>query len=378
MARGRHSFFVTCAPGVEPALHAEMRALRLAKVERQVGGVYFEGTLADAGRANLWLRAAVRVLLRVTRFACGDEDALYRGAHEVEWERFLAPEGTLAVTAHARDSELFHTGFVAQRVKDAVADRFREQSGKRPSVDKDDPVLGIHAHLVKNRCTLLADTTGPSLHKRGWRRAQGRAPLAETLAAATLHFSGWDKRSPLLDSFCGSGTILVEAALLASGRAPGAFRERFAFERWPGHDARAWQAARNEARDAGATPRRLILRGSDVDPARIEDARANAEAAGVADAIALEVADARDFAPKPGWNAWIATNPPYGERVGREKELVAVYRAFGDRLREHCAGYRLALFAGNRRLASELGIEPDERIALRNGALECELLLAEL
>jgi 23S rRNA (guanine2445-N2)-methyltransferase / 23S rRNA (guanine2069-N7)-methyltransferase len=374
-------FFATCAPGLEAVLHAEIRDLGLKGVERQVGGVRFTGGMPDAWRANLHLRTAVRVLLRLARFEARDADALYAGAKAVDWSRFLGPSGTLVVDAHAKESALDHTLFVEQRVKDAVADAFRERhGGARPSVDKEAPDLAIHAHLFRDRCTLLADTSGESLHKRGWRRFQGRAPLAETLAAAVVLLSGWDRRSPLLDPFCGSGTILVEAALIAGGIAPGLFRGRFAFEGWPGHDAAAWRALREAAsRAGGAIPPKLVLRGSDADPAAIDDARENLAAAGLAGRVALEVADARDFAPRRGWNALVATNPPYGERVGSDRDLVELYARFGDALREHAGGYRYAILSGGlRSLDTALGLSPETTIELRNGAIECRLLVGEV
>lgn len=374
--RGRHVFFATCAPGIEPVLHAEAKALRLAKLERQVGGVRFEGTLEDAWRANLWLRTAVRVLLRLERFEALDGDALYERVKAFDWGTLLAPEGTFVVDAQTRDSELNHSRFVEQRVKDAVADRFREHTGVRPSVDRTDPDLRIHVHVFRNRATLSLDTSGDSLHKRGWRRHQGRAPLAETLAAAVVQFSRWDGRAPLVDPFCGSGTLLVEAALIAANSAPGLFRKCFGFERWLGHEAGAFARAKDGARALERVPGRLRLVGSDVDERRIEEARENVAAAGLEGRIELQQADARDFAPRPGWNAWIVTNPPYGERVGEVAKLVPIYRGFGERVRADCAGYHLALLSGEETLARALGIAADERVALVNGALECELLLA--
>lgn len=378
----RFSLFATCAPGLEPALHAEMRELRFAKLERQVGGVYFEGGELDVWRANLLLRTAVRILCRVTRFGAPDETALYAGAHEVPWERYLAPGGTLAVTAHQTDSTLFHTGFLAQLVKDAIVDRFRERTGERPSVDKDDPHLAVRVHLVRDRCALLLDTTGSSLHKRGWRQFQGPAPLSETLAAGLLFLSGWDRRSPLLDPFCGSGTILIEAALLAAGRPPGAFRRAFAFERWPGHDAGPFAKLRAEVAQPRPLPAKLVLRGSDDDPRQLAGARENLAAAGVEGGVELEQKSARDFAPRKGWNGWIVTNPPYGERVGDARLLVALYRAFGARLREHAPGYRLGLLTGGEHggepLADALDLPELARTPLLNGALKCVLLSGEV
>lgn len=377
----RHTFFVTCAPGVEPFLLEEARRLRLPRAEPQTGGLRFEGTLEDAWLANLHLRTAVRVLLRLSRFAAPDADALYRGVAAVDWSRYLRPDGVLWVDAQVRESALDHSRFVAQRVKDAIVDRLRTTGGVRPSVDREGADLRVHLHLYRDRATLSLDTSGESLHKRGWRRAQGRAPLAETLAAAVVLASQWDRRAPLLDPFCGSGTILVEAGLYASETPPGAFRS-FGFERWPGHDAAAWARAREEALARRALPQKLRILGQDHDAERVAAARANVATAGLDGLVEVEIGDARRFAPRRGWNAWIVTNPPYGERVGDERALEPLYREFGARLREHCAGYRLALLSGNPRLTRALDLPEGggrlRRVALRNGAIACELLLGEI
>jgi len=378
MAAPKEIYFVPCAPGVEPVLHAEARALRLGKVERQVGGVYFEGTRADAWRANLWLRTAVRVLQRLDRFPAPDPDALYRGVQAQDWSRFIEPEGSLYVAARSTESRLEHTLFIEQRIKDAVVDQVRARTGQRPSVDKDDPDLRIQVHLFKDRCTLQVDTSGHSLHRRGWRRFQGRAPLAETTAAAVLMFSGWDRRSPLVDPFCGSGTLLVEAALLAAEAAPGLFRERFACERWADHDSAGLEALRAQAREQFRLPPKLILRGRELDPEVLDGARENLSSAGLDEHVELEEGDARELELREGWNAWLVTNPPYGERVGKEEELLALYRDFGALLRERCAGYHLSLLSGNPRLAKALALKAHERVRLKNGALACDLLNCEL
>jgi 23S rRNA G2445 N2-methylase RlmL len=376
--RERQIFFATCAPGLEALLHAELRELRMARVERQTGGVHFEGTLADAWRANLRLRTAVRVLWRLARFGARDADALYEGASAVDWSRFLGPEGRFRVDAHTNRSALDHSLFVEQRVKDAVADQFRARTGTRPSVDLAEPDLGIHVHLYEDRCTLLADTSGDSLHKRGWRRFQGQAPLAETLAAAMVLQSGWDRRAPLIDPFCGSGTILVEAALFAGGIAPGLFRARFGFERWPGHDDAAFAALKEATRAEGRLPAKLRLLGHDADARVIAGARENLEAAGVAEHVELARQSVEAFSPRPGWNATIVTNPPYGERIGDERELQEVYRRFGAILRERCVGYRVLVLSGNPRLARSLGLTPARVSAWKNGAIDCELLEFEI
>ncbi|HTF89616.1 MAG TPA: THUMP domain-containing protein [Planctomycetota bacterium] len=374
----REFFFVTCAPGLEPLLHAEARELKLSKVERQVGGIQFEGTLADAMRANLWMRTAVRVLLRVARFDASDDKLLYAGASAVDWNRFLTSDGSFAIDAHTNASVLDHTLFIEQRVKDAIVDGFRSREGKRPNVDKDDPDLSVHVHLVKNRATLLVDTSGESLHKRGWRRYQGRAPISETLAAALVLYSGWDLRAPLIDPFCGGGTILIEAALIARNIAPGFKRERFSFQRWPGYDAAAWKALVSAAQRAAKPKLRLNLHGSDWDPATIAGANENLAGAGLEGEIEFNLAEATEWEPRKGWNAWIVTNPPYGERVGAERGLEESYRRFGEFLRTRCSGYTLALLTSNPRLAEALALKDAERRALLNGPLECVLLTARL
>ena len=200
MSNRRTTFFVTCAPGVEPILHGEARGLGFARVERQVGGIRFEGTMQDAWRANLWLRTAVRVLRRESRFEAASESALDAGVSAVDWSRFLRPDGLLWVDAQTRESGLDHSHFIAQRVKDAIVDQVRAADGTRPTVERDGADVRVHLHLFRDRATLSVDTSGASLHRRGWRTAQGRAPLAETLAAAVVLQSSWDRRSP---SGCG-------------------------------------------------------------------------------------------------------------------------------------------------------------------------------
>ena len=271
-------------------------------------------------RVNLGSRIAIRVLLRLARFEAPNEDALYRGVSEVDWTRWIEPGGTLWVDAHARDSCLTHTRFIAQRVKDAVVDDLRARADWRPSVEREGASLRLNLHLHRDRATLAVDSSGDSLHRRGWRRHQGRAPLSETLAAAVVQLSEWDRRAPLIDPFCGSGTLVIEAALAAARRPPGATRERFGFQHWPGHDARAFERLRNELlHAAGERPtgkRWPRILGSDRDPRRIEEARENAAGAQLAGAIDLDVRDALALELKPGWNAWIVSNLPYGERVG--------------------------------------------------------------
>lgn len=390
----RHAFFATTAPGLEPVLYAEARRLRLARCEQQVGGVYFEGVLEDAWRANLWLRTAIRVLLRLSRFEAADERALYEGVQAQDWSRWLRPDGALRVSAQCSDSALSHSRFVEQRAKDAIVDQFRARTGTRPNVELEEPDLALHVHLWRDRCTLSLDTSGRSLHKRGWRVFQGRAPLSETLAAALVDLSEWDERAPLVDPFCGSGTLLVEAALKQERVAVGALGAPFGFERWLGHDAASYARAKAEALAQRERPAKRTLLGLDVDPASLEGARANAAAAGLEGRIRFEHGDAREFAPPRGWNAVVLTNPPYGHRVGERADdegesaarpgdtsmesLEELYRAFGVQLKKHCAGYGVHLLSGERKLSSALGLAPQRNLKLVNGALPCRFLSYEI
>ncbi len=374
----RERFFATCAPGLEPVLHEEVKALGLAKVERQVSGVYFEGTLQDAWRANLWLRTAVRVLMRLARFEASTGDELYEGVRSIDWSRFLRSDGSLAVDAHSSLSELDHSLFIAQRTKDAIVDALRTAGGVRPAVDKESPDLGVYVHVFKNRVSVLVDTSGDSLHKRGWRVHQGRAPLAETLAAAVVMLSGWDRRAPLLDPFCGSGTILIEAARLARNIAPGLERESFGFERWLGHDAAAWKRVRENARAQAVAAPKLILRGRDWDPASAAGAAENAARAGVADSLQLDVGNGLDFEFKRGWNAIVVSNLPYGERVADQRAAHDLQRRLGERLRTECGGYSVGLLGRRDDTARHLALPQARTVELLNGGLECELVLADL
>lgn len=373
----RQTFFATCAPGVEPILYAEAKDLKLAKLEQQVGGVFFEGTPRDAWRANLWLRTAVRVLQRVARFEAPDEDQLYAGIQSIDWSPWLPPDGRLWIDAQTRESGVDHSRYAAQRVKDAIVDQLRRPDGSRPTIEREDYDLRVHVHLYRNRATVSIDTSGESLHKRGWRRAQGKAPLAETLAAALVLGSGWDGRAPIIDPFCGSGTILVEAGLIAAGIAPGSFRDHFAFESFPHHDAAAWAREKEDAAKAVRVPPKLALLGSDHYLERIEQTRENLDAAGLAELGQLEQRDARTLAPKPGWNGWIISNVPYGERVGGPG-AVRLVGEFAARLRENARGYHVSLLTGGPEQAQALRFADSRQTRLVNGGLECTVVHAAL
>jgi putative N6-adenine-specific DNA methylase len=363
-------FFATAAKGTEPALRDELRELRLGRVRADRGGVHFEGQLEDAARACLWSRTAVRVLLETARFEAGSEAALYEGARAVDWSAWMTPTTTLAVRATCRSSRLTHSQFVAQKTKDAVVDALRDRFGARPSVDRDDPDVGIAVHLARDIATLYLDVSGASLHERGWRARAGPAPLRETLAAAVVRLSGWDRQRPFVDPMCGAGTIAIEAAAWSRRMAPGLGRERFGFERWASHgdgERRTMARLREEARGAVLRDGPPIL-ASDADEGSVGLARENARAAGVT--IDLAQRDVRDLAPlaPPGF---IVTNPPYGQRLAADASL---YNDLARTLRR-MQGHTAAVLAGTPAVARAMGQEPDRWWILFNGPIECRLLV---
>jgi putative N6-adenine-specific DNA methylase len=366
-------FFATAAKGTEPALRDELRELRLPRVRADRGGVHFEGELAEAARACLWSRVAVRVLAEVARFEARDADGLYAGARTVEWARWMTPKTTLAVRANCRSSALTHSQFVAQKTKDAVVDSLRDDFGVRPSVDREDPDVLLAVHLARDEATLYLDVGGASLHERGWRARAGAAPLRETLAAAVVRLSGWDRRRPLLDPMCGAGTIAIEAAAWSRRMAPGLGRARFGFERWASHgdaERRSMQQLREEARSSALRAGPPVA-ASDIDPRSVDLARENARAAGVP--LVVERRDVRDLAPldPPGF---VVTNPPYGERLAADE---ALYRELAAALRG-MHGHTAALLAGTPTIARAMRREADRWWIVYNGPIECRLLVYEI
>jgi 23S rRNA G2445 N2-methylase RlmL len=363
-------FFVTAAKGTEPALRDELRELRFHHVRADRGGVHFEGNMVDAARACLWSRVGLRVLREVASFDAGSDAALYEGARAVDWAEWMTPRTSLAVRASCRSSRLTHSQFVAQKTKDAIVDELRDRMGARPSVDRADPDVGVAVHLARDRATLYLDVSGASLHERGFRRLAGPAPLRETLAAAVLRLSGWDRERPLVDPMCGAGTLAIEAAAWARGMAPGLSRARFGFERWAHGDDALVQRVRDLRAHARDAPRREgpEVRASDIDANAVAFTRANAEAAGVL--VKSERRDVRYLEPlEPA--AFVVTNPPYGERIAAGP---GIYDDLADAARR-VRPYAVALLAGTPAIGSAMRRAPDRFWILFNGPIECRLLV---
>jgi 23S rRNA (guanine2445-N2)-methyltransferase / 23S rRNA (guanine2069-N7)-methyltransferase len=378
-----HRLYITAPAGTAELAAAELAAFGAGEVKASRGGVACEGTLETAYRACLWSRVANRVLLPIAEFSAPTPDALYEGARGVDWREHLTVDGTLAVDCTSSRSAITHTQFAALRVKDAVVDQFRERSGSRPSIDVATPDVQLNLHLDRDVATLSIDLSGDSLHRRGYRGPQGAAPLKENLAAAILLRAGWPQLSGaehgpvgLVDPMCGSGSLVIEAALIAGDVAPGILRSYFGLLRWRGHDAALWQRLREEAderRAAGSTAH-VALRAYDRDAAAVRATLDNAARAGFGGVIHAERRALEDLPAAPAPRGLVVVNPPYGERLGEVNELQAVYALLGKKLREGFLGWQAAVFTGNPPLGRELGIKAKRTHTMYNGPIECRLL----
>jgi len=374
--------FVPCAKGLEYLLVDELLALGASHATAAVAGANAEGDENLPYAVAMFSRLASRALWPLAAFDCADEQALYDGAIEVDWGDHLHAEGTLVVDANVSGTGITHARFAAQRVKDAVVDQFRARSGTRPSVDSDNPDLRINLSVRKGKAVLSVDLGGGSLHRRGWRQAQGEAPLKETLAAAVLLRGGWPQIAAeggsLLDPMCGSGTLLIEGALLALDRAPGL--ERYGEllpTRWLALDAARWArtvACARERAAAGALRGLPLLHGSDIDPIAIRAANANAERAGVAAYLTFACRELAELEPLREPRGLVVCNPPYDFRLAADPEL---YRRLGDTLVRIVPDWRAALLCGSADLAHATGLRAGKRYVLFNGALECSLIVCD-
>jgi putative N6-adenine-specific DNA methylase len=371
------NYFATTGKGLEEVLAGELLALGMAAVTPDRGGVRFRGDLPDCYRANLWLRTANRVLVPLAEFPCSTPQELYDGVRRIDWTLLLTPDMTLAVDCTLRDSALTHSGFVALKTKDAIVDQLRDRHGRRPNVNTADPDLRVNVHLARNRCTVSLDSSGEPLDRRGYRLARNEAPLRENLAAALVLLSGWDGLTPFLDPMAGSGTIAIEAALIAARRAPGLGGRRFAFQRWRDFDATLWEslvtAARAEARAALPAP----VIALDRQDSSLRLARDNAVRAGVEQLLTFGSGDIGEMTPPPPPGT-IIFNPPYGARLSDVETLKPLYRRIGDVMKQRCTGYTAWLLVGDKDLAKEVGLRASRRIPLFNGPIECRLLKYDL
>ncbi|MFH1022260.1 MAG: THUMP domain-containing protein [Planctomycetota bacterium] len=365
---------MTCIKGLEEVVAGELRAdtIGAREVHRGSSGVWFAGDAAAGYRANLWLRCGIRVLAEIARGAARDSDGLYAWAREIPWENFLSLERTFAVDARVHDSGITHSKFAALRVKDALCDRFRDTTGRRPDVNTEHPDLPLFLYLHRDQAALYRDLSGATLHKRGYRAAMHRSNLNETVAAGMAILAGWDGTGTLCDPMCGSGTIIIEAALAALCRAPGLLRKRFPFESWPDFDARAWEAEKTRARAAARDTLPAPILANDIHPGSLALARRDARAAGVDRFIQFSQGDIAGYHPSSP-PAVVLVNPPWGERL-RETDTAGPWRALGEFLHNRCPGATAWVLSGNAAVTRHLGLKTSRRFPLDFGGTECRLL----
>ena len=369
--------YATVPGGMEGLLADELQSLGAQDLKPGRGGVGFSGTLELAYRICLWSRLANRLLLPLLEFPVETPEELYRQVHSIDWSEHLQPTDTLAVDGHCHRSSIKHSHYAALKVKDAIVDQFQERLGSRPSVEKERPELRLHLNIHKDQARLSLDLSGESLHRRGYRKKSVPAPLKENLAAAILIRAGWPeiakRGGALIDLMCGSATLSIEAAMMAGDIAPGLARDYFGFLGWRQHDEELWQRLIEEAeeRREKGTDKIPAIVASDIDHSAVSAAHRNTAAAGLDGLIEIEQVAIADCSPGDLNPGLIIANPPYGERLGDEQQLIPLYRELGEQLRYRFGGWHATLFSGNPNL--QIGLKPERHFTLYNGPIRCRL-----
>jgi putative N6-adenine-specific DNA methylase len=369
-------FFAQTARGLDELARAELEELGAGDIAISGGGLHFRSDAAGLYRVNYCSRLVSRVLAPLAVFPCPSEQALYDTARALDWEALLSAEQTFAVFANVWQSRLAHSHYAALRLKDAIADHFRDRCGRRPNVDTERPDIWINLSIRQDRAVISLDTSHGSLHRRGYRRQSVPAPLQETLAAAMVRLSGWQGERPLVDPMCGSGTILAEA-FMHYCRVPAAWKkDKFGFSSMPDFDPGAWKSVRREGDAAIREMPDGLIRGSDIERQAVSAARSNLREIPGTRGIAVERKDFRNLPGIPG--ATIICNPPYSIRVGDLEETRLLYREFGDFLKQRCPGSTAFVLCGNLDLIGAIGLKPSRRFVLYNGPIECRLLKIDI
>lgn len=370
-----YSLFVTCPRGLEAPLSQELDQLKCQDIRAVDGGVACKGGMEQVYRINLHSRTASRVLLRLTKSGYRNEQDIYKAAKNIRWTDWFDLEQTFKVKVEGKRAQVKSLDYVGLKIKDAVCDVFRDACGARPSVGKIRPDIRIHAFIDERDIQIFIDTSGEALFKRGYRQDTGEAPMRENLAAGLLLLAGYDGTQPFQDPFCGSGTIVIEAAWIATRRAPGLMR-RFGFEKLKNFDAALWKKLQHEA-ETQIRPAPAPISGSDNDRHMIRAAVANAQAAEVDTFVRFEVKDAQDTRPN-GEGGILISNPPYGVRLAEVQALQALYPQLGAWLKQHYAGWLAGMFTGDRDMPKFMRLSPKRKIPLYNGNLDCRLFLMDM
>lgn len=353
--------------GLEPVLASELERLGARDVKCLNRAVSFAGNLAMLYKANLWLRTALRILRPLSTFRCRNEVELYSGIMAVKWDRYFSVDDTLAIDTVVKSDHFPHSLYAGLKAKDAIVDQFRNSYGKRPSVDTQNPTVQIHIHLMDSQCTVLLDSSGESLHRRGYRKHTNIAPLNEVLAAGMLLLAGWDGQSDFVDPMCGSGTLPIEAALIAYNIPPGIFRGSFAFEKWKDFDKELFETIYND--DSSQRDFSHKIYGSDLSATSVKIAMENAKMAAMHQKIIFSETPFEAL-KAPAEKGLLVTNPPYGERMTKF-DMGAFYKVIGDTFKHGWKGWDAWLISSNLEALKSVGLRPADKFTLFNGALEC-------
>ena len=354
--------------GLEPVLAKELTQLGANNVVIGRRMVSFTGDKELMYRANFSLHTAIKILKPIAHFKAQSADDVYEEIKKIDWSTYLDNDHTFAVDAVVFSEEFRHSKFVSYKVKDAIVDQFREKTGNRPNISVANPDLRLHIHIAEADCTLCLDSSGESLHRRGYRQESVEAPLNEVLAAGMILMTGWKGDTDFIDPMCGSGTILIEAALIAKNMAPGVFRKEYAFEKWPDFDADLFDRIYND--DSQEREFTHHIYGYDVDMKAVNTARMNVKAAGLTADITIEQQDFKDFT-QPKEKSILVSNPPYGERI-TTPDLLGTYRMIGERLKHQFMGGDAWILSYREECFEQIGLKPSIKIPLYNGSLECE------
>lgn len=364
-------FIAKTISGLEEVLATELRDLGASEVTVLRRAVSFKGDKALLYKANYWLRTALRILVPLTSFEIENENDLYTQINAFPWEDIFDVDQTIALDAVVTDSPITHSHYASLKSKDAIVDRFREKLGIRPSVDIENPDIRINLHIYRNKCDVSLDSSGMSLHKRGYRQAIAEAPLSEVLAAGLILLSGWDKKSNFIDAMCGSGTLLIEAALIANNMAPGQYRDTFGFMRWNDYDNDLWNKMVDASLDQGVEFEHRIV-GSDISERNLAAARTNIRSARLHKDIELVVSPFETFDPPDG-SGILIMNPPYGERI-QVDDIIGLYQSIGDRLKNRYSGFDAWIISADLQALKYIGLKPTAKLPVFNGQLECRFV----
>ncbi|MBP5799800.1 MAG: N-6 DNA methylase [Prevotella sp.] len=354
--------------GLEPVLAKELTQIGANNVQIGRRMVSFTGNKEMMYRANFQLHTAIRILKPIMHFKAKSADEVYEEIKKIDWTEFLGTEKTFAVDAVVFSEEFRHSKFVSYKVKDAIVDQFREKTGKRPNISVANPDIRLNMHIAEDNCTLSLDSSGESLHRRGYRQESVEAPLNEVLAAGMILMSGWQGDTDFIDPMCGSGTLLIEAALIAKNMAPGLFRKEYAFEKWPDFDADLFDEIYND--DSQEREFKHHIYGYDIEMKAVNTAIMNVKAAGLSNDITIRQQDFKDFM-QPSNKSIMITNPPYGERISTP-DLLGTYKMIGERLKHQFKGNDAWILSYREECFEQIGLKPSIKIPLYNGSLECE------